>query len=70
MSGNIPLTTKLAPELPEDLSNDEYEDFIRRKVEAAREDMRAGRGRSHAEVEADSATRRGLLVRKTTDPRA
>lgn len=42
----------------------EYEAFVRRKVDAGRKDMRAGRGRSHAEVEADFAARRGELLRK------
>jgi len=42
----------------------EYEAFVRSKVEAGRNDMRAGRGRSHAEVEADFAARRSVLLRK------
>jgi len=33
----------------------EYLDYMRRKVEKARESMRAGRGRPHAEVEAEFA---------------
>jgi predicted transcriptional regulator len=42
----------------------EYETFVHRKVEAGRKDMRAGRGRSHAEVEADFAARREQLLRR------
>lgn len=42
----------------------EYEAFVQRKVEAGRKDMRAGRGRSHTEVEADFAARRTALLRK------
>ena len=42
----------------------EYDAFVRRKVEAGRKDMRAGRGRGQAEVEADFAARRTELVRK------
>jgi hypothetical protein len=42
----------------------EYDAFVRRKVEAGRKDMRAGRGRGHAEVEADFATRRRELLRE------
>ena len=42
----------------------EYDDFLRRKVEAARISMRAGRGRAHEEVEADAAARRTELLRK------
>ena len=42
----------------------EYDAFVRRKVEAGRKDMRAGRGRLHAEVEADFAARREQLLRK------
>ena len=40
------------------------EAFVRRKVEAGRKDMRAGRGRTHAEVEAEFATHRAQLLRK------
>ena len=36
----------------------EYDEFLRRKVEAARSSMRAGKGRSNDEVEAEFATRR------------
>ena len=42
----------------------EYDAFVRRKVEAGRKDMRADRGRSHAEVEAKFAARRTALLRK------
>jgi len=36
----------------------EYDEFLRRKVEVARSSMRAGRGRSNDEVEADFAAQR------------
>jgi len=36
----------------------EYDEYLRRKVEAARESMRAGRGRTNEEVEAAFAARR------------
>ena len=36
----------------------EYDEFLQRKVEAARNSMRAGRGRSNDEVEAKFAARR------------
>ena len=41
----------------------EYEAFMRQKVEAGRKDIRAGRGRSHSEIEADFAKRRSQLLR-------
>jgi hypothetical protein len=36
----------------------EYDQFLRQKVEAARKSVRAGKGRSNAEIEADFAARR------------
>jgi len=42
----------------------EHEAFVRRKVDAGRKDMRAGRGRANAEVESDNAARRARLLRK------
>ena len=36
----------------------EYDEFLRRKIEAARSSMRAGLGRSNDEVEAEFAARR------------
>ena len=36
----------------------EYDEFLRRKVDAARSSMRAGLGRSNDEVEAEFAARR------------
>lgn len=36
----------------------DYHDFLRRKVEAARNSMRVGTGRAHDSVEADFAARR------------
>jgi len=40
----------------------EYDAFVRRKVETGRQDVGAGRERSHAEVEADFAARRAQLL--------
>jgi len=48
----------------------EHEEFMRRKVQAARRDMRAQRGRSNAEVEADFAKRRAELLRQTGESNA
>lgn len=48
----------------------EHEEFVRRKVQAARRDMRAQRGRSNAEVEADFAKRRAELLRQTGESNA
>lgn len=42
----------------------EHDAVVRQKVEAGRKDMRAGSGRTHAEVEADFATRRVELLHK------
>jgi predicted transcriptional regulator len=39
----------------------EYETYLRRKVEAGRASMRAGRGKSNDEVEAEFAAMRGRL---------
>lgn len=41
----------------------EYEDFLGRKVALARESMRAGRGRSHDDVEAERVAYRSQLLR-------
>jgi len=43
-------------------SPEEYLEFMRRKVEAARADVAAGRGRPHAEVEADFAARHARVM--------
>jgi predicted transcriptional regulator len=43
----------------------EYDDYLRRKVEAGRASMKAGRGRPDAEVEAEFATRRARIVDQT-----
>lgn len=48
----------------------EYDEFLRSKVEAARVSMRAGRGRSNEEVEANAATRRAKLLRKADEASA
>ena len=45
----------------------DYNEFLRRKVETARESMRAGRGRSNEEVEAEFSTRRAELLRKADE---
>jgi predicted transcriptional regulator len=42
----------------------EYEEFLRRKVEAGRASMRAGRGRPDDEVEARFAARRASVAGK------
>ncbi|WP_425470768.1 antitoxin of toxin-antitoxin stability system [Trinickia fusca] len=41
----------------------EYNDFLRRKVEVARASVRAGRGRSNEEVEAEAAEWRAEMLR-------
>lgn len=41
----------------------EYEEFLQDKVEAARDSMRAGRGRSNEEVEAEFVARRAKASR-------
>jgi predicted transcriptional regulator len=40
----------------------EYDEYLRRKVEAGRASMRAGRGRSNDEVEAEFAARRNQVA--------
>ena len=45
----------------------DYDAFLHRKVEAAQEAMRAGRTRSHEEVEADFARLRAELLRKADE---
>ena len=47
-----------------------YDSFLRKKVEAARSSVRAGRGRSNDEVEAGFATRRTELRRKLPGPKS
>lgn len=42
----------------------EYDDYLRSKVEKARDSMRAGRGRSNDEVEAKFTARRASLAAK------
>jgi predicted transcriptional regulator len=42
----------------------EYDAFLQRKVTLARSSMRAGRGRSNDEVEAEFAAKRGQVARK------
>lgn len=48
----------------------EHDAFVREKVEAGRKDARAGRGRSHAEVEADFSSRRAALLRNAGEAAA
>ncbi len=43
----------------------EYEDYLRQKVAAARKSVDAGVGRSHEDVEADFAARREALLAVT-----
>jgi hypothetical protein len=45
----------------------EYDEFLRRKVELARASMRAGRGRSNEEVEAEFAAIRAKLEREADE---
>jgi len=45
----------------------EYDDFLRRKVEIARASMRADRGQSNKEVEAEFAARRAELLREADE---
>jgi len=45
----------------------EYDEFLHRKVEIARASMRAGRGRSNEEVEAEFAARRAELSREADE---
>ena len=40
----------------------EYDEFLRRKVEASRVSMRAGRGRPDEEIEAEFSKRRAKAV--------
>ena len=40
----------------------EYDDYMRRKVEAGRASMRAGRGQTNDEIEAEFARRREQVV--------
>jgi len=40
----------------------EYDEYLRRKVETARDAMRVGRGRTNEEVEADFAARRNKVA--------
>jgi predicted transcriptional regulator len=42
----------------------DYDEFLRRKVEAGRTSMRAGRGQPNDEVEAEFAARRARAARK------
>jgi hypothetical protein len=42
----------------------EYDEFLNRKVDAARASLQAGRGRSNDEVEARFAKRRASVARK------
>jgi predicted transcriptional regulator len=43
----------------------EYDEFLRRKVEAGRASMRDGQGRSDDEVEAEFAARRARVTRQS-----
>ncbi len=43
----------------------EYSAFLHRKVELARQDVRAGRGKSNEQVEAEFAVWRDELLKKT-----
>lgn len=56
MTMKADFTMKLEPGL--DRQPYEYDEYLRRKVEAGRASMRIGRGRSNHEVEAAFAARR------------
>jgi len=43
----------------------EYDEFLRRKVEAGRASMQVGQGRSNDEVEAEFAARRARVTRQS-----
>ena len=43
----------------------EYDEFLRRKVEAGRASMHTGQGRSNDEVEAEFAARRASVANRT-----
>ena len=43
----------------------EYDEFLRRKVEAGRASMHGGQGRSNDEVEAEFAARRANVAKRT-----
>jgi hypothetical protein len=43
----------------------EYDSFVRGKIKVARNDLREGRVRPHSEVEADFASKRAGLSRKS-----
>ncbi len=45
----------------------DYDEFLRQKVEVARASVRAGRGRSNEEVEADFSARRAELLRRADE---
>lgn len=45
----------------------EHDEFLRQKVEKARASMRAGRGRSNGDVEAEAAARRAALLRRADE---
>lgn len=45
----------------------EYDAFLRRKVEVARRSMRAGRGHSNEEVEAEAVRARAELLRRADE---
>jgi len=42
----------------------QYDEFLRKKIEAARTSMQAGAGRSNEEVETEFAARRAQVVKK------
>ncbi|MDO7837405.1 antitoxin of toxin-antitoxin stability system [Sphingobium sp. HBC34] len=48
----------------------DYDEFLRRKVEIARVSVRAGRGRSNEDVEADFVARRAELRRRADEAEA
>ncbi len=51
----------------QDKEERDYAEFLRRKVEKARESMRAGLGRRHEEVEKEFAAKRAALRRRARE---
>lgn len=75
MSKEAVLTMKLEPKLRAEFMAEatgevrpasplirEYDDYLRRKIEAGRASMRAGHGRSNDELETASAAKRSRIV--------
>ena len=59
---NLHAVVRVGPRLNRQRESREYDEFLRRKVEAGRASMRAGLGRSNDEVEAEFAARRASVA--------